>query len=308
MDVTPQVPRYFVTIAPPPFSPWLRLAHVWTVAPGLAVNDEAPLRRLRDWQLFFQIEGDTWFAVPAAAGHVPLPAGSLALIPPGLVHGWAHRAGRHIAVHCDLHANPQLQPMDMLVPLEQRAAAGPTRPGWGYDLQLGSQLLRMPLVHHLAEAANWQQRLQPLLKLYAERRHYEAQGALQAAGILGQIMGELVAECDQHPADPLLAILANAARRPAAQVSIAGLAAEAGLGETAFRAAVRSLSGMGPRAYLEQLRLERAAYALRLGQDSVTAIAHAAGYDDPFHFSRVFRRVYGISPSHYRTQTLSHGE
>ncbi len=33
---------------------------------------------------------------------------------------------------------------------------------------------------------------------------------------------------------------------------------------------------------------------------SVTAAATAAGYADPFHFSRVFRRIYGVAPSQVR--------
>jgi AraC-like DNA-binding protein len=32
----------------------------------------------------------------------------------------------------------------------------------------------------------------------------------------------------------------------------------------------------------------------------IAAIAHAVGYPDPFHFSRVFSRLQGRSPESYR--------
>jgi len=35
---------------------------------------------------------------------------------------------------------------------------------------------------------------------------------------------------------------------------------------------------------------------------SVATIARQVGYDDPLYFSRIFRRVHGVSPSEYRNR------
>jgi hypothetical protein len=45
--------------------------------------------------------------------------------------------------------------------------------------------------------------------------------------------------------------------------------------------------------------LERAARALRCGA-SVRDAAEHSGFNDPFHFSRVFKKLYGYSPSEFR--------
>ena len=36
------------------------------------------------------------------------------------------------------------------------------------------------------------------------------------------------------------------------------------------------------------------------GDETVTQIARAVGFEDPYHFSRVFSRIEGLSPSAYR--------
>jgi AraC family transcriptional regulator len=51
---------------------------------------------------------------------------------------------------------------------------------------------------------------------------------------------------------------------------------------------------------LELIRLGRAATLLARSNLSVTEVAANAGFGDPLHFSRRFRRAYGVSPREYR--------
>ena len=39
---------------------------------------------------------------------------------------------------------------------------------------------------------------------------------------------------------------------------------------------------------------------LKLTKLSIGDISHAVGYDNPLHFSRAFKKVYGISPRQWR--------
>ncbi|MDD3925246.1 MAG: AraC family transcriptional regulator [bacterium] len=52
--------------------------------------------------------------------------------------------------------------------------------------------------------------------------------------------------------------------------------------------------------YLISLRLHQAAFLLHDHNLSVTEVARQVGYKDIYHFSRLFKKHYGMSPSHMR--------
>ena len=52
-----------------------------------------------------------------------------------------------------------------------------------------------------------------------------------------------------------------------------------------------------PYQYLMRMKMNLAAQRLQLPNSSVKEIAFELGFSDPFHFSRVFKRIFGISPS-----------
>ena len=68
-----------------------------------------------------------------------------------------------------------------------------------------------------------------------------------------------------------------------------------------FRAFKRSF-GMAPHAYIIALRLARARELLAKSNDQMTQIAHACGFVDQAHFSRVFRREVGRAASVWRRE------
>ncbi|TCK42927.1 AraC family transcriptional regulator [Paraburkholderia sp. BL8N3] len=84
-----------------------------------------------------------------------------------------------------------------------------------------------------------------------------------------------------------------------APVTLAELAASVGL--SAFHAARLFTRGTGlaPHAWRNQMRLARALGALRAGV-SVTEVAAASGFTDQSHFTRHFRRAYGVPPGRWR--------
>lgn len=86
------------------------------------------------------------------------------------------------------------------------------------------------------------------------------------------------------------------------EFDLASLAKIAGLSPSRFHAVFRAALGMAPSRWLQQRRLARARELL-LGSDlPVQEVATRAGFGDPFHFSRLFKRVHGSSPLAYRTQ------
>lgn len=74
------------------------------------------------------------------------------------------------------------------------------------------------------------------------------------------------------------------------------------LTEMSERSLLRRLreSGLTYRALLDYLLFEEAKDLLRESRLSIREIASRVGYSDPAHFSRMFRRIGGISPSEFR--------
>lgn len=62
----------------------------------------------------------------------------------------------------------------------------------------------------------------------------------------------------------------------------------------------RERCGVGVVAAFELLRLMRAETLLLRSNMSVSAIAEACGFADPYHFSHRFKAAYGVSPRHFR--------
>lgn len=72
-----------------------------------------------------------------------------------------------------------------------------------------------------------------------------------------------------------------------------------------LRRLMRATFGRSPIQQLAHLRMRHAAHELAISATSIEAIALGVGYQSPFAFSKTFKRVIGISPSAYRTQTKS---
>lgn len=87
------------------------------------------------------------------------------------------------------------------------------------------------------------------------------------------------------------------AQRP---MPVSELARLASLSDRRFRRLFRQTAGCAPKAYYENLRLARAVVWLQSGQMKLAEIAQRLSYSSAFHFSRAFKKRYGVPPSAYR--------
>jgi AraC family transcriptional regulator, arabinose operon regulatory protein len=67
-----------------------------------------------------------------------------------------------------------------------------------------------------------------------------------------------------------------------------------------FSTLFRRATGLPPSQYLARYRLRRAQELLLSTDHSLSEIAAATGFSDPFYLSRAFRRQAGVSPSAFR--------
>lgn len=81
--------------------------------------------------------------------------------------------------------------------------------------------------------------------------------------------------------------------------SVAELASVAGMSESVFYEAFRTVTAATPLQYVKRLRLQEAHRQLTLGLNNVSGAAYEVGYNSLSQFSREFTRVFGANPSAY---------
>ena len=61
-------------------------------------------------------------------------------------------------------------------------------------------------------------------------------------------------------------------------------------------------TGMSPVAYLREMRLEKARDLLETTFHQINQISYKTGMTDHSHFTRDFKKRYGVTPTEYRNQ------
>lgn len=79
------------------------------------------------------------------------------------------------------------------------------------------------------------------------------------------------------------------------------LAAAANLSKYHFSKRYKDLTGYSPIQHFIHLKMERACYLLDISRQPVALVAAELGYEDPHYFSRLFKKVTGVSPREYRS-------
>ena len=83
-------------------------------------------------------------------------------------------------------------------------------------------------------------------------------------------------------------------------ITISELAKIANTSESNFYNAFKKSFGSSPIAYLNNYRLSLAANLLKETAFTITEIGYKVGINDPFYFSKLFKRANGASPKKYR--------
>jgi AraC family transcriptional regulator len=90
--------------------------------------------------------------------------------------------------------------------------------------------------------------------------------------------------------------------RLADNISLGDLASEACLSPFHFSRLFRDATGLSPHRYVIERRIQRAQKLLACHQLSLVEIALDTGFGSQANFTRVFRKVAGVTPGQYREQ------
>jgi AraC-like DNA-binding protein len=80
------------------------------------------------------------------------------------------------------------------------------------------------------------------------------------------------------------------------QLSVAGLARQVGMSVSGLHHQFKAVTAMSPLQFQKQLRLQEARRLLLAGDFDAATAGYRVGYDDPSHFSREYKRVFGEPP------------
>jgi len=237
-------------------------------------------RVIKDFEFVWMLQGNARFR---ASEELPLEPGALLLVPPGLCHGFQWdpaRSSRHGYVHfgpadVDRNVVPQAG-------LTRMSGADPLSGLCAYLLWLGG------ITHD-----DWQ--------LWV-RRTLDYMLALIDTGPLPSV------DAVAAPSGPIAAAVAHLrgewSRMPLRRVGVVELAGAAHVSRGYLNRLFQAGFGVSAAEALMHLRCSRAEALLTRTDLKIAAIARQCGFADVAHFSHRFSRIYGVSPTGYRTAAV----
>ena len=281
-----RVPRVAMrTIAIENLQPVVRIAHaqhIEHIAERIIFDHEFVL--IRRGQCKFASGGESVDAV----------AGTLLYIRPFVPHAFSSTTGggEHLAVHFDFTRDPLPGGVD---PHRRRP--------YGIHFSAG---LSLPAVRHcepgdvVAEA---------FADLVRTRENADPRAPVIEIACLLRMIGHLLHSPNATPkhrdAARTQRAVAYLHAHLAESLDLDRLAEVSDLSSSHLTRLFRQHTGYTPMTYLRRARIESARQLLGDTNLSIKEIARRCGFDDAYHFSRVFRQIDGLSPTLFREAVLA---
>jgi len=88
-------------------------------------------------------------------------------------------------------------------------------------------------------------------------------------------------------------------------ISLPELSASYNYSTSRFSSLFKDRTGFAPIDYFLHMKVQKATQLLDFTDKPVKEIASELGFDDPYYFSRLFKKIMAVSPSDFRTQRRS---
>jgi AraC-like DNA-binding protein len=143
-----------------------------------------------------------------------------------------------------------------------------------------------------------------ILGIYQAGQAYK--DLVQASSAMHQLLGDLFGQVCHRPAvqestaTRIERTLTMMRKNLGAHVSIHELAASTGVSHAYFTQQFRKHTGQSPRSFFNRQKIAKACEYLAETDAKVESIAHLVGFEDPFYFCRLFKRITQRTPTLYR--------
>jgi AraC-like DNA-binding protein len=88
--------------------------------------------------------------------------------------------------------------------------------------------------------------------------------------------------------------------------NVEALTQDVGISRAQLHRKMKEMTGISTSDFIRNLRLERAAQLIRENKINVTQVAYDVGFSNQSHFSTVFRRHFGMTPTEYAAKHENH--
>ena len=278
-------------LRPAELHPIVRIAH------RLPGNLLIPERIIFDHELVLIVKGRGEWTI--AGERRPFAMHDLLFIPPFVPHLFQANerdASEHIAVHFDFAPGtpPITEGVDRRRPYGVRFTHG---------LRIATQR-RLFSGHRIARALN-----DVVASHVSTQVLGPAQASVHLAGVLLALLGEplqdRVGDGAMRAERRVQAMVTFMTENLSQRIDHASLERTSGLSPSRLQALFREVTGFPPLDYLRRMWVEEARRLLADNRRSVKEVAARTGFRDTSHFSKVFRRIDGLSPAHFRDALLA---
>lgn len=108
---------------------------------------------------------------------------------------------------------------------------------------------------------------------------------IQVKGNNDALIERVMKYMNEHLADP--------------DLNVEKLTEDVGISRAQLHRKLKEIAGVSAGEFIRNLRLEQAARLIEEGQINITQVAYSVGFNNQTHFSTVFKKHYGMSPSEY---------
>lgn len=149
-----------------------------------------------------------------------------------------------------------------------------------------------------------------MMKIYDEFRHLDSASPVAIQGLTMEMLAAVSRNTsnltDRRPQRWLACAEAFLRESFTEHVTLAQIASAAGVHPVYLAREFRRFHGCTMGEYIRRLRVERARRQLSSSDESLATIATGSGFSDQSHFSRIFKRLVGMTPAHYRASFNKH--